>query len=121
MKYTTHTWRNNLILVMPLLLALPCIAYAEVSDKEPSFLHLWMTGLGTALLCMMAGRLHRWLVPVAAAFPALWFLSLFMEMFSADVGPALYAEQGNMYHLSACMALISLAGGAAWGWRHGRR
>lgn len=104
-----------------LLLTCPCIAYAEVSDKEPSFLCIWMTGLGAALLCMLTGRLRRWLVPVAAAFPALWFLSLFLEIHSADVGPALYAEQGGMYYLHAYLALGVMACGAAWGWQYGRK
>jgi hypothetical protein len=70
---------------------------------------------------MLAGRLRRWLVPVAAALPALWFFSLFLEIHAADVGPVLYAEQGSLYYLNAYLALTAAACGAAWGWRHGRR
>lgn len=104
-----------------LLMTLPCIAYAEVSDKVPSSLDIWLFGLGAALLCVLAGRLRRWLVLVVCIAPALWFFSLLMEIHSPDVGPALYAEQGKMYYLHAYLALIAMTAGAAWSWQKGRR
>lgn len=103
------------------LLTFPCIAYAEVSDTVPSSLHIWMIGLGAALLCALAGRLRRWLVPVAGIAPAFWFLSLFMEIHSPDVGPALYVEQGSRYYLHAYLTLTMLAGSAVWAWLNGRK
>lgn len=104
-----------------LLLTLPCIAYAEVSDKVPSSLDIWLFGLGAALLCVLAGRLRRWFVPFVCIVPVLWFLSLLIEIHSPDVGPALYAEQGKGYYLHAYLALTAMTAGAAWGWGKGRR
>lgn len=120
MLHSSHRTLSS-VLSPGVLLTLPCIAYAEVSDKVPSPFDVWLIGLGAALICALAGRLRRWLVPVAATVPALWFLSLFLEIHSADVGPALYAEQGKLYYLHAYLALIATACCVTWGWWTGRK
>lgn len=53
---------------------------------------------------------------------ALWFISLFMEIHSADVGPYLHLEQGTVYYVQAYAAfavvLFGLIVGVIW---HRRR
>lgn len=88
--------------VMSGLLGLfPISALAEVSDKEPSSLHIWMVAIAAAMICLAGSYHRRWLAPVLAALPTLWFASLFVEIHSADVGLHLFAEQGWPYYFQA--------------------
>jgi hypothetical protein len=64
------------------------LAFAEVSDKEPTLGLIWAVGAFSAFLCFVVARLQRWLAPVVGALPLLWFVSLLMEIHASDVAPA---------------------------------
>lgn len=87
MLHSTHRAPSTIITFFMLLLA-PGLAFAEVSDKEPTLGLIWAVGAFSALLCFMGARLQRWLAPVVGALPLLWFVSLLMEIHASDVAPA---------------------------------
>ena len=97
---------------------LPEAALAEVSDKEPAIHLFWTVGLTAALLCLFASRLNPCLGVLFLVPAALWFISLFLEIHSADVGPYLRLEQGAVYHVQAYAAftvvLFGFAAGVIW-------
>lgn len=103
-------------IVFSTLLLVPALAYAEVSDKEPSSYYIWSVGAVAATVCFFGAYYRRWLLVLLAPPPALWFISLFLEIHSADVGAALYREQGLLYYLQAylSLALFVLSGGVGW-------
>ena len=45
---------------------------------------------------------------IVAIFPAVWFLSLFLEIHSPDVGPALLIEAGLSYIAQVYLAAFSV-------------
>src|SRR6478735_10708246 len=91
--------------LVPLLLALaPIAASAEVSDKAPSALHIWGFGIAASVACFLGGCWRRWFGIVLAILPGAWFISLFLEIHSADVGPHLRNEQGSAYFVQAFLA-----------------
>lgn len=98
-----------------LLLLVPTAAFAEVSDKEPSLLFVWALGAGAAAICLVGISFYRWLTPVLAVLPLLWFASFLTEIQSADVGPRLYAEQGLSYYVQSYMSLFLFISGVASG------
>lgn len=103
-----------------MLLLAPSLAFAEVSDKEPTIGLIWAVGAFSALLCFMVARLRRWLAPIVGALPLLWFVSLLMEIHASDVAPYLYAEQGLGYYVQSYLSLGLLIGGMGAGCWVGR-
>ena len=100
----------------------PAAALAEVSDKVPPLPHVWgVAGIaGLALLLAMRFKPRvSWLI---APVLVLWFTALLLELHSADVGPAILAEQGVGYVVQVYLAggLAVVAGGIGWRWRKGR-
>ena len=100
------------------LFLFPGSALAEVSDKEPSIDQFWAVGIMAALLCLFGTRIKPRLGIVFFAPVALWFMSLFLELHSADVGPSLLREQGTIYYWPAYVAfgavLCGLVIGYVW-------
>lgn len=97
---------------------LPGAALAEVSDKEPTIQLFWTVGLAAGLLCLFAARLRPWLGALVFLATAFWYLSLFLEIHSADVGPHLRFEQGTAYYVQAYVSfatvLLGLLAGIIW-------
>lgn len=114
MLYTPY--RSLFKKVIIALLFLPILAYAEVSDKEPSVLYIWSIGAISAAVCFFGAYYRRWLLAVLVPAPALWFVSLFIEIHSTDVGLALYQEQGIVYYLQAYLSLLLFTFGSGIGW-----
>lgn len=116
---------NRALLVKLAFVALsfiPAFAFAEVSDKEPTVLYVWLVGIIAALVCLLGTYYRRWLAPILAALPLLWFASLLIEIHSADVGPYLYAEQGMTYYVQAYLSLAIFVAGVLLGlFLNGRR
>lgn len=98
-----------------LLLFIPPAVFAEVSDKEPSLLSVWAIGSVAAIICFVGTYFFKWLAPVLAALPFLWFASLLVEIHSADVGPYLYAEQGLSYYVQSYLSLTLFISGIVLG------
>jgi len=99
----------------------PCAALAEVSDKEPTAGLFWTLGLGSAMLCLFGTRIKPWLGAAFFALALLWFVSLFLEIHSSDVGPHLLREQGAAYYWQAYAAFGTVVGGFVIGYFWRRR
>jgi purine-cytosine permease-like protein len=95
---------------------LPMLACAEVSDKVPSSLYIWTVGGASAVACFLGASYQRGLLVIIAPFPALWFISLFLEIHSSDVGTTLYQEQGLPYYIQAYLSFALSVFGAGAGW-----
>jgi len=98
-----------------LLLFIPGAVFAEVSDKEPSLLSVWAMGAVAAIICFVGTYFYKWLAPLLAVLPLLWFASLLVEIHSADVGPYLYAEQGLSYYVQSYLSLTLFISGIILG------
>lgn len=108
----------------PLLCAFaffPGFALAEVSDKEPSVHLFWTVGLIAGLLCLYSARLKPWLGALVFVPAALWFISLFLEIHTADVGPHLLHEQGMAYYAQAYASFAAVLCGLILGFIWHRR
>lgn len=119
MLHSTH--RTVLAFACFLILTYPGEVLAEVSDKEPSAGLFWKVGLIAAVLCLVATRIKPWFGTICFAPAAIWFISLFLEIHSPDVGPYLRAEQGDGYYLQAYAAFTVVIGGLAAGYLWHRR
>jgi purine-cytosine permease-like protein len=94
----------------------PILAFAEVSDKEPSIFYIWGVAAIATVVCFLGAHYRRWLALVLAVPPALWFASLLMEIHSADIGPYLYKEQGSAYYVQVYLALVLFMSGTLFAW-----
>ncbi|OFZ70683.1 MAG: hypothetical protein A2Z01_01210 [Betaproteobacteria bacterium RBG_16_58_11] len=90
-------------------------AYAEVTDKVPTLSLIWGVAIASGAVCFIATYFRRWLL-ILAAFPAVWFLTLFLEIHSSDVGPAVLIEAGRGYLVQAYLAALSVAALGILGW-----
>lgn len=99
----------------------PGIALAEVSDKEPAAGLFWTVGIGAAILCLLGTRIRPWLGTTFFILAVLWFVSVFLEIHSSDVGPHLLKEQGAAYYWQAYAAFGAVLGGFAIGYLWHRR
>ena len=112
------TYRAILARLAFVVFLYPGSALAEVSDKEPTTNLFWTVGIVAALACLFGTRMKPWLGAVLFAPTALWFISLFLEIHSSDVGPYLLSEQGSAYYWQAYAAfgivLCGLVIGYAW-------
>lgn len=85
---------------------LPFYAHAEVLDKLPQVQDLWMQAVLSVLFAGVALRIHRAVFMLVLIYPALWFVSLLMDVHSFDVGPAIIAEAGQSYSMNANAAAV---------------
>lgn len=108
---------NRNLFVMAFCL-LPLYAQAEVLDKLPQAQDMWLhAALGIAF-AGIALRIHWGLFALALIYPTLWFVGLFMDLYSFDLGPAIVAEAGRSYlinaHAAAIVWLLGSVGLAVW-------
>lgn len=103
----------------------PCVALAEVMDKEPSLRTLWTNALLIGVAGAVAWAWRTW-SGVIMSLVALWFaLSVVTRFTDPWVGPAILAEAGRGYLVQsyaavlACVALHTL--GASWRLRRSTR
>lgn len=85
---------------------LPFYARAEVLDKLPQVQDMWMHAVLGVLFAGVALRIHRAVFMLVLIYPALWFVSLLMDVHSFDVGPAIIAEAGQSYSMNAHVAAL---------------
>jgi len=97
--------RAPLKLIVVGLLLFSSTAFAEVSDKEPSLFFVWAVGAVSAVICFLGTYFRKWLAPILAILPILWFGSFFLEIHSDDICPFLYAEQGLSYYVQSYLSL----------------
>jgi hypothetical protein len=103
-------------------------AQAEVTDKEPSLLQVWLWGLVGGGLGIAGWRCRWWLGVVAACLVLPFFAELCQELHDPFVGPNIRAEAGLAYVHGAYAATLVFfalhaAGAGLWlrRWSAGRR
>ena len=105
----------NRYIFSAMVLLNPVVAFAEVSDKEPSLFSIWAIGIIAALICFVTTYFFKWYGTIVAVFPLFWFTLHFIELHFSDIGKALYLEQGAGYfiqsYLAAFLVLIGVIAG----------
>ena len=114
MLHSTDRALSKALIVFVATFYLPC-AYAEVIDKVPTLSFIWAVAIASGVVCLVATYFRRWLL-ILAAFPAIWFLSLLLEIHSPDVGPALLVEAGRGYIVQVYLAALSVIALGVLGW-----
>lgn len=96
----------------------PLSAYAEVLDKLPQTQDMWLHAALGVLFAGIALRIHWGVFVLTLIYPALWFVSLLMDLYSFDLGPAIAAEGGQPYltnaHAAAIVWLLGVLGLLVW-------
>lgn len=90
----------KVLVVASILFLFPVTAYAEVSDKVPSILRLWGTGILLGVIGFLAIQYRKWagaIVAVVAIFFCYIHHGIIVDEF---VGPAVIKEQGSKYIIS---------------------
>lgn len=123
MPHSPYRTLSQTIVLCCISWLLPNLAYAEVSDKIISPAEIWNIAAIFALFSGIASAYSSWSIRFLAFLPLLWFASLFFEIYFSDIASAIYAEQGPLYYLHACLALSLVAAGIALGhgWRTRRQ
>lgn len=123
MPHSPYRTLSQTIVLFCISWLLPNLAYAEVSDKIISPAEIWNIAAIFALFSGIASAYSSWSIRFLAFLPLLWFASLFFEIYFSDIASAIYAEQGPLYYLHACLALSLVAAGIALGhgWRTRRQ
>lgn len=85
---------------------LPFYAHAEVLDKLPQVQDMWLHATAGVLIAYIALRIHWGLFALGLIYPALWFASLLMDLYSFDLGPAIAVEAGRLYSMNTHAATI---------------
>ncbi len=83
---------------MPLFLA-------EIADKEPSVLQLWIVAIVLSTAAATFARWRRWAVLVPFALAAVWLAAVFAELRDPHVGPAILQELGRGYVVQSVVAV----------------
>ena len=88
------------------LATVPCTAFAEVMDKEPSVGQVWLLAIPVAFIAFFACRFKPWFAVLTLPLPLLyigWFIS---EALDPSVGPAILAEAGWSYFVACALAFV---------------
>ena len=101
------------------LLLIPLAASAEVMDKEPSALSLWLWALVPIAPALLAARYRPWLLLLILPAPLLFFTAQIAEVSDPHVGPAILQEAGSLYVAVSWAGLVALAAAVLVGfwWR----
>jgi len=94
---------------------------AGVLDQIPSLGAIWALTVFTSVASILALRFAWWLALVTLPFPALYFISLIRVVQSADAGPEIQAQAGDLYVFSAYAGAAVVLLAHAWGLHHGIR
>lgn len=120
MLHTTHRALPQALIICVAALV-PGVVHAEVSDKMPTLVQIWIIAVSAGLLCLVAAYFRGWLTVLVAALPMAWFFSLFSEIHSMDIRPALLAEAGQTYYVQAYLAALLIVALGYVGWMLGKR
>ncbi len=109
---------NSKAVLFNLLVSLPVVVYAEVSDKIPTIASLWTQAIILAILSFVTSYIRWWTPLVFIPFSFIFSWSSAAIVTDPHVGPAIIAEQGNIYGVSAIgAALIIIIGQGLGIWR----
>lgn len=95
--------------------------HAGVLEQIPSLGAIWALTAFTSIASILALRFAWWLAIVTLPFPALYFVSLIRVIRSADAGPDIQAQAGDLYVFSAYAGAAAVLLAHAWGLHHGIR
>lgn len=79
---------------------------AEISDKEPSLLTVWLVAALFSVASFAICRFRRWTALIAIPLIGVWAIGLFSELRSPDVGPAIIQELGRSYVIQSYIAAL---------------
>ncbi len=87
----------------------PCVAWAEVMDKEPGLATLWTQALVLGVVGFLAWRRHWALACGATLIAALLVGGFHWELADPYVGPAIRQEAGRGYVVQAYASMLTCA------------
>lgn len=99
---------RSAILAVGIVLS-PCVAWAEVMDKEPTLATLWTQALVLGVVGFFAWRRHWTLGIIASLIAALLVGGLHLELTDPYVGPAIRHEAGRGYVVQAYTSMLTCA------------
>lgn len=79
---------------------------AEVSDKEPSVVVIWLISLYLSGLVFLLSRWRKWASLIALPFIGFWAFALVVELRDPNVGTAILQELGRGYVVQAYVAAV---------------
>ena len=79
---------------------------AEISDKEPSVLKLWLVAAVLSAASLLLGLWRRWLALIPAAFAVIWAVVVWSEVHDAIMSKAIQEELGTTYIAQAYVAIL---------------
>lgn len=110
---------HQLVLLL-LLLAAPASCFAEIADKTPTELQLWVQGIVFSLFAIVLGAWRAWLVVIPAVAALLLFGFFWADAQDPAFRAALEGELGTRYLVSAYAATV-LPAAVAYAFFHFRR
>lgn len=104
-----------------LIASSPAVYAAEVMYDEPALATIWVLGILGGVAGLLALRVRWWLLIVTLPLPFLFFLEMLAEVSSPEFGPAIRAEEGNIYvvsvYVGSVLVLVGHILGFLWGMR----
>ena len=93
-----------------LLVSLPSVSYAEVSDKVPSISNMWLLSIALGMLVLIASLRFNLALLFAALISACLAYSFYDMYADPTFREAVYFEQGTSYfyhgYISASMVFV---------------
>ncbi len=89
---------------------MPLFSVAEVMDKEPTILVVWVSAFLIALLGVAAAALRWWAGLIFTAVAVMLSIAILLEIHDPYVGPAIRREAGSGYVVqvyAAATAIVS--------------
>ena len=88
----------------------PIPLLAEIADKEPTLLTVWIVAIALSLAAFAACSWRRWMVVLPLSVAAVWAFAIISELRDPQLGPAISEELGWSYvlqaHLAACIPFL---------------
>ena len=94
--------------ILLIILTIPEISFAEVSDKVPSITRLWCSGLLSGLIGCFAIRKRIWVGLVVAVISLFIAFVHYSVLSDPHVGQAVIQEQGKMYVFSVYGSIFTM-------------
>jgi len=90
---------------------MPLFSVAEVMDKEPTILVVWVSAFLLAVLGVAAAALRWWAGLIFTAVAVMLSIAILLEIHDPYVGPAIRREAGSGYvvqvYAAAATAIVS--------------
>jgi hypothetical protein len=99
----------------------PVASFAEVMDKEPSLVTVWMWALAGTVAGLLGARVRWWLLFVTLPLPLIFYYRMiFLELADEHVGAAIRVEAGEVYIYSIYVGLMLVLLGHILGFLWGK-